>query len=516
MSSNTPKHKPTGLIILDGWGYREATDFNAIAQANTPNWDALWSHYPHTLINTSGSVVGLPAGQMGNSEVGHLNLGAGRVVYQEFTRISKAIDDGDFFHNPVLNNTMEAIAASGKALHLLALLSDGGVHSHIYHLKATIKMASDKGVKHIYIHAFTDGRDVAPKSAEDYIGDLERFLENYPDARIVTLIGRYFALDRDNRWDRVQKAYNLIAKGESEHTAHRAIAAVEHAYHRGETDEFLPAIRIGERVEIQDGDAIIFTNYRSDRVRQISRAFIEPEFTGFERATMPKLSHFVTMTDYHKDFAPKFGAEVAFSSVELTNTFGKYVSKLGLKQLRIAETEKYAHVTFFMNGGIEIPFEGEDRILVPSPKVATYDLQPEMSASEVSAKLCEAITSGKYDTFICNIANPDMVGHSGDLDACIKAVEAVDKAIGEIVAAMNRVGGEMIITADHGNIEQLRDPVTNQPHTAHTTNLVPLVVFTTRICTLRDGGALPDVMPTLLTMMEIALPVEMTGSSLIV
>jgi 2,3-bisphosphoglycerate-independent phosphoglycerate mutase len=516
MSSSSPKHKPTGLIILDGWGHREATDFNAIAQANTPNWDALWDNYPHTLINTSGNVVGLPEGQMGNSEVGHLNLGAGRVVYQEFTRISKAIDDGDFFHNDALNTTMETLAASGKALHLLALLSDGGVHSHIYHLKATIKMATDKGVKHIYIHAFTDGRDVAPKSAEDYIGDLERFLASHPDARIATLIGRYFALDRDNRWDRVQKAYNLIANGDSEHTAHRAINAVEQAYHRGEVDEFLTATRIGERVEVQDGDAIIFTNYRSDRVRQISRAFIDPEFNDFERARMPKLSHFVSMTEYHKDFAPKFGVEVAFASVELTNTFGEYVSRLGLKQLRIAETEKYAHVTFFMNGGIEIPFEGEDRILVPSPKVATYDLQPEMSAAEVSAKLCEAIISGRYDTFICNIANPDMVGHSGDLDACIKAVEAVDKAIGEVVAAMRSVGGEMIITADHGNIEQLRDPVTNQPHTAHTTNLVPLVVFTDRSCQLREAGALPDVMPTLLAMMAIPQPVEMTGKSLIV
>jgi 2,3-bisphosphoglycerate-independent phosphoglycerate mutase len=515
MSTSSPKHKPTGLIILDGWGHREATDFNAIAQANTPNWDALWNAYPHTLINTSGNVVGLPEGQMGNSEVGHLNLGAGRVVYQEFTRISKAIDDGDFFHNAALGNTMDAIAASGKALHLLALLSDGGVHSHIYHLKATIKMASDKGVKHIYIHAFTDGRDVAPKSAEDYIGDLERFLENHPNARIATIIGRYFALDRDNRWDRVQKAYNLIAKGEGEHATARAITAIEQAYSRGEVDEFITPTRIGEQVCVNDGDAIIFTNYRSDRVRQISRAFIEPEFAGFERATMPKLSHFVTMTEYHKDFAPKFGAEVAFASVELNNTFGEYVSKLGLKQLRIAETEKYAHVTFFMNGGIEIPFEGEDRILVPSPKVATYDLQPEMSAAEVSAKLCEAITSGKYDTFICNIANPDMVGHSGDLTACIKAVEAVDKAIGEIVAAMNSVGGEMIITADHGNIEQLRDAVTGQPHTAHTTNLVPLVLFTKRQFSLRDGGALPDVMPTILAMMDIPQPVEMTGKSLI-
>jgi 2,3-bisphosphoglycerate-independent phosphoglycerate mutase len=509
-------HRPTGLIILDGWGYRESSDYNAIALANTPHWDKLWASYPHTLINTSGGVVGLPEGQMGNSEVGHLNLGAGRIVYQELTRISKSINDGDFFTNDALCRTMEDVAASGKALHLLALLSDGGVHAHIYHLKAAIKMASDKGVKHIYIHAFTDGRDVAPKSALEYINDLEHFLLNHPNARIATLIGRYFALDRDNRWERVSKAYNLICDGNAEHAVARATVAIEQAYARGETDEFVPPCRIGEQVTVQDGDAIIFVNYRSDRVRQLSRAFIQPDFDGFERARVAKLSHFVTLTEYHKDFAPLYGAEVAFGATSLVNTFGQYISDLGLTQLRIAETEKYAHVTFFMNGGVEIPYPGEDRILVPSPKVATYDLQPEMSVAEVADKLVEAILSGKYDTFICNFANPDMVGHSGVLPACIQAVEAVDTALGRVIDAMKQVGGEMIVTADHGNIEQLRDPVTGQPHTAHTTNLVPLVVMSERPFQVRsEGGSLPDVMPSLLAMMDIAQPKEMTGTSLV-
>lgn len=516
MMSYSPKHKPTGLIVLDGWGYREAREHNAIAQANTPNWDRLWGNYPHTLISTSGDVVGLPAGQMGNSEVGHLNLGAGRTVYQEFTRISKAIDDGSFFDNGALAAAMDACAASGNTLHLLALLSDGGVHAHIYHLKAAIKMAAERGVPRVYIHGFTDGRDVAPKSALDYVNDLERFLTKFPDARIATLIGRYYALDRDNRWDRVSQAYHLIANGEATHAVSRATAAIEESYARGETDEFLQATRIGARVEVKDGDAIIFMNYRSDRVRQLTRAFIETGFDAFERQRVPQLSHYVTLTEYHKDFAAKFGASVAFLPVALTNTFGEYVSALGLKQLRIAETEKYAHVTFFLNGGIEVPFPGEERILVPSPKVATYDLQPEMSVDEVADKLCAAIESGKFDTFICNFANPDMVGHSGQLEACIKAVEAVDAALGRVMDTLAKAGGEMIVTADHGNIEQLMDPVTGQPHTAHTTNLVPLVVFSQRPCSLREHGALPDVMPTLLKMMDIPQPVEMTGQSLIV
>jgi 2,3-bisphosphoglycerate-independent phosphoglycerate mutase len=509
-------HRPVGLIILDGWGHRDAKDHNAIALANTPNWDRLCQRYPHTLINTSGSVVGLPEGQMGNSEVGHLNLGAGRIVYQEFTRISKAIDDGVFFHNDVLLDTMKSLKKSGKSLHLLALLSDGGVHAHIYHLKAAIKLAADQGVSQIYIHAFTDGRDVAPKSAETYLHDLEKFLQNYSDARIATIVGRYYALDRDHRWDRVEKAYRLICYGDSEHSCTRADIAIEQAYARGETDEFIHPIRIGAKVPIQDGDAIWFVNYRSDRVRQLSRAFIDPDFSDFAIERRPNLDRFVTMTEYHKDFATYFGAKVVFESVALNNTFGEYVSSLGLKQLRIAETEKYAHVTFFMNGGIEVPFPGEERILVPSPKVATYDLQPEMSVAEVADRLCKAIEAGTFDTFICNFANPDMVGHSGVLSACIQAVEAVDEALGRVVATMERVCGEMIVTADHGNIEQLLDPVTCQPHTAHTTNLVPLVVVSDRDLTIiSDDGSLPDVMPTMLMMMGLPKPKEMSGQSLI-
>lgn len=516
MSNTRPQHKPVGLIILDGWGHRESSDYNAIALANTPHWDALCMRYPSTLINTSGMAVGLPDGQMGNSEVGHLNLGAGRVVYQELSRICKAITDGDFFTNPVFVRTLDTLAANNKALHLLALLSDGGVHAHLYHLKAAIKMASDRGIQRIYIHGFTDGRDVAPKSAIEYIEQLNHFLVDHPNAQLVSLVGRYFALDRDNRWERVSKAYHLICAAQGEHQADSAIQAIENAYARGETDEFITPTVIGNGTPMADGDAVIFVNYRSDRVRQITRAFIQPDFDGFTRQCHIQFSHFVTMTEYHKDFAPCYGAEVAFKPTELVNTFGEYISKLGLKQLRIAETEKYAHVTFFMNGGIEVPYPGEDRILVPSPKVATYDLQPEMSVAEVADKLVEAILSGKYDTFICNFANPDMVGHSGILPACIQAVEAVDTALGRVVNAIAQVGGEMIVTADHGNIEQLRDPVTGQPHTAHTTNLVPLVVMSDRSFELRqEGGSLPDVMPTLLAMMGLPQPSEMTGQSLI-
>lgn len=516
MSGTQPRHKPVGLIILDGWGHRESSDHNAIALAETPHWDELCMSYPSTLINTSGMAVGLPDGQMGNSEVGHLNLGAGRVVYQELTRITKAITDGDFFTNPVFTQTLDTLASNGKALHLLALLSDGGVHAHLYHLKAAIKLADDKGIKRIYIHGFTDGRDVAPKSAIEYLEQLEHFLVDHPNARLASLIGRYFALDRDNRWERVSQAYHLACGGLAEHQADNGIAAVEAAYARGETDEFIGATTIGTPVHMEDGDAIIFVNYRSDRVRQISRAFIQPDFNEFERQCQVKLSHFVTMTEYHKDFAALYGAEVAFTPNTLNNTFGEYVSKQGLKQLRIAETEKYAHVTFFMNGGVEVPYEGEDRILIPSPKVATYDLQPEMSVAEIADNLVDAILSRQYNTFICNFANPDMVGHSGVLPACIQAVEAVDTALGRVIAAMKQVGGEMIVTADHGNIEQLLDPVTGQPHTAHTTNLVPLVVMSEREMDLREeGGSLPDVMPTLLHMMDLEQPTEMTGQSLV-
>ncbi len=512
---HTVKHRPTGLIILDGWGWREDPEDNAIAQASTPVFDRLWAECPHTLINTSGNVVGLPDGQMGNSEVGHLNLGAGRTVYQELTRIGLAIRDGSFHHNPVLAHAIDTAVEEGRRVHVLGILSDGGVHGHIEHIKATLRMAVERGAK-VVLHAFTDGRDVAPRSALDYIADLQAFMDELGRCRFGSIVGRYFAMDRDNRWDRIQKAYDVIACGKAPHEAASASEAVEAAYARGETDEFIePTVILnkkGKHHKIKNGDAIIFTNFRADRARQLTRAFIERDFAEFARCNHPHVSEFVTMTEYNKNFDGC--VRVAFPPQKLKNTFGEWISKLGLKQLRIAETEKYAHVTFFLNGGREAPFEGEDRILIPSPRVATYDLKPEMSVFELADRLCEAIRSGEYDTFVCNIANPDMVGHSGKMDACIKAVEAVDRALGQIMEALREVDGEVIITADHGNIEQLRDPATGQPLTSHTTNPVPFIYCGHKPCTLREGGGLPDVMPTLLDVMGLPIPEEMTGRSL--
>lgn len=509
-----PKHRPTGLIILDGWGHREATEFNAVAQANTPNWDALVAKYPHTLIHTSGMVVGLPDGQMGNSEVGHLNLGAGRIVYQELTRIQKAIDEGEFFNNPALVNAIEGAKKQQAAVHIFGLISDGGVHSHNNHIKAALTLAVQHGVK-TYLHVFTDGRDTPPQSALGYIQEIEDHLTQIGGGQIATVTGRYYAMDRDNRWERVEKAYNVITLGQADHQCTSAKQAIEQAYARGENDEFIAATAIvdkqGNPVQMHNGDAIIFMNFRSDRARQLTRPFIEPDFNEFKRQVVIQLSDYVTLTEYNKTFK----VNIAFGPTAMINTFGEWVSKLGLKQLRIAETEKYPHVTFFFNGGIEVPYPGEDRILVPSPKVATYDLQPEMSVEEVSDKLVEAILSDKYDTFICNMANPDMVGHSGDLQACIKAVEAVDNALGKIYQALEKMGGEMIVTADHGNVEQLWDEKTNSPLTSHTTNPVPLVVVSHDTYSLRDDGCLPDVIPTLLDMMGLEIPLEMTAKSLI-
>lgn len=509
-----PKHRPTGLIILDGWGHREEREHNAVAQANTPNWNMLLAKYPHTLINTSGMVVGLPHGQMGNSEVGHLNLGAGRIVYQELTRIQKSIEDGDFFTNPALVNAVEGAKKQAKAVHIMGLISDGGVHSHIEHIKAALTLAVQRGAQ-TYLHIFTDGRDTAPKSALAYIEAIESHLKQIGGGQIASVTGRYYAMDRDNRWERVEKAYNVITRGQAEHQCTSAKQAIEQAYARGENDEFIAATAIvdaqGHTVQMHDGDAVIFMNFRSDRARQLTRPFIEADFNEFNRQAVIKLSDYVTLTEYNKTFK----VNIAFASTEMTNTFGEWIAKHNLKQLRIAETEKYPHVTFFFNGGVEIPYPGEDRILVPSPKVATYDLQPEMSVEEVSDKLAAAIRSGKYDTFICNMANPDMVGHSGDLQACIKAVEAVDTALGKIYAALEEMGGEMIVTADHGNVEELWDEKTNSPLTSHTTNPVPLVIVSHERYNLRNDGCLPDVIPTLLDMMGLEIPAEMTAKSLI-
>nr|Q31E77.1 RecName: Full=2,3-bisphosphoglycerate-independent phosphoglycerate mutase; Short=BPG-independent PGAM; Short=Phosphoglyceromutase; Short=iPGM [Hydrogenovibrio crunogenus XCL-2] len=511
------KNRPTGLIILDGWGHREATQHNAIAQAHTPNWDNLLKDYHHTLINTSGLAVGLPEGQMGNSEVGHMNLGAGRVVYQELTRIQKDIDDGRFFENNALVKAIDAASNRDHKVHILGLLSDGGVHSHISHIKASIKMAHDRGAK-VYVHIFTDGRDTAPQSALQYIEELETFMKELGGGRIASVTGRYFALDRDNRWERVKKAYDAIACGSAEFEAKDAKEAVELAYARGENDEFIQATVIprnnGKPARVKDGDSVIFMNFRSDRARQLTEAFIMDDFADFHRCKTPVLSAFVTLTEYKKNFE-KFGALVAYRPTSLRNTFGEYVSKKGLKQLRIAETEKYAHVTFFFNGGVEEPNDNEVRILINSPQVATYDLQPEMSLPELKEKLIDAIKSGEYDTFICNIANPDMVGHTGDFNACVQAAEAVDEALGEILATIKAVDGEAIVTADHGNMEMLFNEETGKPLTSHTTFPVPFVYFGKKGYPLKDGGALCDVIPTLLDMMGIEKPEEMTGTSLI-
>ena len=506
--------RPITLLVLDGWGYREDPRDNAIAHAHTPVWDKLWRDCPHTLIAASEAAVGLPSQQMGNSEVGHLNLGAGRVVFQETSRIANAIESGEFQRNPVLLAALDDVIASGHALHVIGLLSDGGVHSHEQQIRAMLAMAAERGVDKIYLHAFLDGRDAPPKSAETFIQRAEEVFRQQGRGRFASVIGRYFAMDRDNRWERVEQAYRLIAAGQAPYTAPSAQAAVAAAYARGESDEFIQATSIcpaGEApVRVGAGDAVIFMNFRSDRARQLTRAFVEKDFAEFERGPRPALSHFVTLTQYHADFA----AEVAFPPIELRNVFGEYIAKLGLRQLRIAETEKYAHVTFFLNGGVEEPFPGEDRILVPSPKVATYDLQPEMNAPKLTEQLTQAIGSGRYDVIICNYANPDMVGHTGNFDATVKAIEVLDRCIGQVVEALREAGGEAIITADHGNAEMMRNEATGQAHTAHTTNLVPFV-YVGRKARLAEGGALSDVTPTMLYLMGLDKPPEMSGHSLV-
>jgi 2,3-bisphosphoglycerate-independent phosphoglycerate mutase len=502
------------LIVLDGWGFSEQQQYNAIAAAKTPYWDKLWDSYPHTLIKGSGSYVGLPNGQMGNSEVGHLNLGAGRVVYQEFTRVSRAIRTGSFFTNQTLTDAVDTAKKNNKALHIIGLLSDGGVHSHEEHMQAMVKLAAEQGAPSIYVHAFLDGRDTPPKSAEKYLNAMEKTFLQCGTGRIASIIGRYYAMDRDHRWPRVKAAYELIANGIAEYQAPSAEKGLNMAYERGETDEFVNATAIapaGEQpVRVEDGDVIVFMNYRSDRARQITRPFIEPDFSEFERTVTPKLGAFVSLTEYSADFE----IPVAFPPERLHNVFGEYIAQLGLRQLRIAETEKYAHVTFFFNGGKETPNEGEERILINSPDVATYDLKPEMSANELTDALVEAIQSDKYDAIICNYANPDMVGHTGNFDATVKAIEALDHCLSRVVAAIQKQGGEVLITADHGNAEMMRDESTGQAHTAHTGNPVPFI-YVGRPATLAENGALSDVAPSMLALMDIEKPAEMGGDSLI-
>lgn len=505
--------KPLVLLILDGWGYREQTENNAIAQANTPVMDALWQSYPHSLISGSGLDVGLPEGQMGNSEVGHVNLGSGRVVYQDFTRITKAIDDGDFFTNPVLVNAVQQAVTADKAVHIMGLLSPGGVHSHEEHLLAMVKLAEQQGANRIYLHAFLDGRDTPPRSAAASITLFEQHFAQSGKGQIASIIGRYYAMDRDKRWDRVQQAYDLLTQGKGLYQFTSASAALAAAYDRDENDEFVKASAIltatGQPVTMADGDALIFMNFRADRARQFTRAFVEPTFDGFERQVQPKLSSFTMLTEYAADIK----VPCAFPPESLNNVLGEWLAKHHKTQLRISETEKYAHVTFFFSGGREEMFDGEERILIPSPQVATYDLQPEMNSAELTDKLVTAIHSGKFDVIICNYPNGDMVGHTGIMSAAIKAVEAVDQSIGRVVEALKVVGGECLITADHGNAEMMQDAESGQAHTAHTSGPVPLI-YVGRPAVAIAGGILSDIAPTMLHLLGLPKPAEMTGKIL--
>lgn len=495
----TQKPRPFALIILDGWGHREETENNAIAGARKPHWDALIKKYPHTLISGCGRCVGLPADQMGNSEVGHLNMGAGRIVNQDLTRIDLEIENSAFFKNPVLTQTIDQTIQNGKALHVLGLVSPGGVHSHERQLLALMKLAHMRGATKVFLHAFLDGRDTPPQSAK---ASLEKF------DNVVSLIGRYYAMDRDKRWERVQKAYDLLTLGKADYHAENVLDGLARAYARGEKDEFVEPTTIGKTPStIQDGDAVIFMNFRADRAREITRAFVDPDFNGFTREKLPKLSAFVSLTEYDASLK----TTIAYPPERLNNILGEYLSHLGLHQLRIAETEKYAHVTFFFNGGVEQPYPNEDRVLIPSPKVATYDLQPEMSAPEVTDRLITEIKSGKYDFIICNFANPDMVGHTGNYEATVKAIECIDTCIGKIVAALETVGGEALITADHGNAEMMFDHKTNQPHTAHTHELVPLIYVGRKADVAKNNGILSDIAPTMLYLTGLKQPAEMTG-----
>ncbi|MET4693001.1 2,3-bisphosphoglycerate-independent phosphoglycerate mutase [Endozoicomonas lisbonensis] len=507
----TDKRKTTALIILDGYGHREATEFNAIHAAKTPVMDQLMAEFPNSLISGSGMDVGLPEGQMGNSEVGHMNLGAGRVVYQDFTRITKSIMDGDFFENEAFVSTIDKAVAGGKAVHIMGLMSPGGVHSHEDHINAMIELAEKRGAKEVYVHAFLDGRDTPPRSAENSLAKTDALLKDKGIGRVASLIGRYYAMDRDNRWERVQEAYDLMTLGKAEITAKDAVEGLKAAYERDENDEFVKATVIGETAAtVNDGDALMFMNFRADRAREITRAFVESGFEGFQREKAPEMAGFVMLTQYAADI----DTICAYPPSSLPNTLGEYMEKLGKTQLRIAETEKYAHVTFFFSGGRENPYEGETRVLVDSPKVATYDLQPEMSAPEVTEKLVAEIKSGKHDLIVCNFANCDMVGHTGVYEAAVKAVEAVDESVGKVMEALKEVDGQCLITADHGNAEQMVDPKTGGIHTAHTCEEVPLIYFGSKDIKL-NNGILSDLAPTLLDLMEIPQPEEMTGKSLL-
>ncbi|EJJ3931418.1 2,3-bisphosphoglycerate-independent phosphoglycerate mutase [Salmonella enterica] len=507
--------KPMVLVILDGYGYREEQQDNAILNAKTPVMDALWAKRPHTLIDASGLEVGLPDRQMGNSEVGHVNLGAGRIVYQDLTRLDVEIKERTFFANSVLTNAVDQAKNAGKAVHIMGLLSAGGVHSHEDHIMAMVELAAERGAEKIYLHAFLDGRDTPPRSAEASLKKFEDKFAALGKGRVASIVGRYYAMDRDNRWDRVEKAYDLMTLAQGEFQADTAVAGLQAAYARDENDEFVKAtvIRAEGQADaaMEDGDTLIFMNFRADRAREITRAFVNADFDGFARKKVVNLN-FVMLTEYAADIK----TAVAYPPASLANTFGEWMAKNDKTQLRISETEKYAHVTFFFNGGVEEPFAGEERILINSPKVATYDLQPEMSSAELTEKLVAAIESGKYDTIICNYPNGDMVGHTGVMEAAIKAVEALDNCIDQVTKAVESVGGQLLITADHGNAEQMRDPATGQAHTAHTNLPVPLIYVAEKNVKAVEGGKLSDIAPTMLSLMGMEIPQEMTGKPLFI
>jgi 2,3-bisphosphoglycerate-independent phosphoglycerate mutase len=508
--------KPVCLIILDGWGLSDNQEGNAIAIADTPNVDKYFKIYPHTRLDASGEAVGLPEGQMGNSEVGHMNIGAGRVVYQEFTRINKSIESGEFYGNPVLNTAYSRIDGSNKNLHLIGLVSDGGVHSHINHLKALVDMARTRNIKNLYIHAFLDGRDVPPRSAVGYLEELDSYLREKSTGRIATVSGRYYAMDRDNRWDRTKKAYDALVYRKSEKFK-SAVELVKNSYRNGINDEFvIPGVVDTENNgngRIGDGDSVIFFNFRPDRARQLTRVFIDKEFKNFDRGDNPPDVFFTSMTLYDKNF----DIPVAFPPQKIVNTLGEVLSDNGIRQLRIAETEKYAHVTFFFNGGIEKPYPGEDRILIPSPPVSTYDKKPEMSAYEVTEKLIQKIRENVYDVIILNYANPDMVGHTGVLDAAVKAVEAVDSCAGRVVDEIRKSKGIAIVTADHGNAEEMISPRTHEIVTAHSTSQVPFIICNKKyaIKDIERNYRLSDIAPTILKILDIEKPAQMDGISII-
>ncbi|MGP9557321.1 2,3-bisphosphoglycerate-independent phosphoglycerate mutase [Psychrobacter sp. AOP7-A1-24] len=522
------KKTPHVLMILDGFGHREEDKDNAIAAAHMPNLDKIYQQYPHGLISASGEDVGLPEGQFGNSEVGHMNLGAGRVLYQDSTRISSELANREFYKNEALVDAVKAANERGGNVHIMGLLSDGGVHSHQDHIEGMCHSALVHGAKNVFIHCFLDGRDTPPKSADKYINRLRDYINklnaHYEGGRvqIASIIGRYYAMDRDNRWDRVQKAYELITEGKADRLSTRADGAVQAAYKARETDEFVSPTTVIGRDEVpytvNDNDALIFMNFRADRARELAQAFVLPdhEFSGFARQKQPKLAAFVMLTKYSDILADNPKTSIAYYPTSLANTLGEYLQDKGKTQLRIAETEKYAHVTFFFSGGREEEYEGETRILVPSPDVATYDLKPEMSAPEVTDKLVEAIESGKYDVLVVNYANGDMVGHTGIFDAAVKAVEALDVCVGRIESAVRAAGGDMLITADHGNCEQMQDYESGQVHTQHTTEHVPLIYVGEQKLQVRRGGKLSDIAPTILSLMNVDAPAEMTGESLLI